>query len=171
MQTRTRIAATLATIVAGLAISAMPVLAEMTIRIGAPWDGKTVPADQVCGLQGGDGSTPPFSISGLPAQTTAIQIEYNDISYVPMAFNGGHGVIEYAVSGEGADLPVLPAMTADLPPGASLVSAGRGSGQYASDGYMPPCSGGRGHRYQALVKAMGADGAVLESQRVEMGLY
>jgi hypothetical protein len=52
-----------------------------------------------------------------------------------------------------------------------VISAARGTGKYASKGYMPPCSGGRGNRYFAIVKAISSGGKVLEKQRVEIGRY
>lgn len=164
-----RIAAGL--LVLGLALAPQAALAGMNVTLDAPWDGETIPAGEVCALQGGDGMTPPMTLSGLPEGTISIAVDYNDISYPPMAFNGGHGSIGFAVSGGNAQLLPVSAMSDDLPEGVWVISPGRGRGQYASLGYMPPCSGGNGHIYQAVVKAIGADGAVLDEVRVILGRY
>lgn len=43
---------------------------------------------------------------------------------------------------------------------------------YASAGYLPPCSGGRGNRYTVDVKILDAAGKVLDTQRnVAIGRY
>jgi phosphatidylethanolamine-binding protein (PEBP) family uncharacterized protein len=157
----------------GLGLGLLPslALAEMSVALLPPWDGQTVPAAEICTLQGGNGSTPPMALSGLPEGTASVAVEYNDISFAPMAFNGGHGVIGFAVSGAEVDLAPVPAMTADLPEGSWVVSAARAGGQYASPGYIPPCSGGNGHTYQAVVRALDANGVELDMARVVLGKY
>ena len=36
---------------------------------------------------------------------------------------------------------------------------------------QPPCSGGRGNRYFAVVKAVDADGKVLAKAKIRLGRY
>ncbi|MFN3642030.1 MAG: hypothetical protein ACK4TB_03795 [Gemmobacter sp.] len=48
------------------------------------------------------------------------------------------------------------------------MAAARRSGECASAGFLPPCSGGRGHRYFAVVKALDRADKVLGTARVEM---
>ena len=143
----------------------------MAVALAAPWDGQTIPPDQICSLHGGAGMTPPLAVTGLPAGTASVAVEFNDISFPPLAFNGGHGAIGFAVAGPHAMLPAVPAMTADLPDGAWVIAAARTSGRYASPGYIPPCSGGNGHTYQAVVRALDASGNGLDSVRVVLGRY
>ena len=147
--------------------------AEMQVTLGAAWDGERVPTGQHCTLFGGNGSTPPMRITGLPAGTVMIIAEYNDRSYQPLSRNGGHGTIGYQVSGGSADLPAVPGLTArNLPRGVQVVKKARGTGRYASDGYLPPCSGGRGNRYSVDLKAVDAGGNVIEQlRRVAIGRY
>lgn len=145
--------------------------AAMEVVLLPPWDGKVVPADQICQLRGGAGTTPPMQVTGLPLGTARLQVEYNDMSYYSMAFDGGHGVLSFDVAPPAAELASVAAMTADLPEGVRVVSPSRATGRYASDGYLPPCSGGRGHMYSATVKALGADDQVLNSVVVELGIY
>ena len=152
-------------------LSPVAALAEMSLALLPPWDGQTVPVDQVCALHGGNGMTPPMALSGLPEGTVSLAVEFNDISFASLAFNGGHGAIGFAVTGPEAELPPVPALTADLPEGSWVISAARTSGQYASPGYIPPCSGGNGHTYQAVVRALDAEGNELDMARVVLGRY
>lgn len=100
-----------------------------------------------------------------------LAVEYNDKSYAPLSSKGGHGIIGYAVKGNTADLPAVPGMTDKLPAGIRVISKARSTGEYASAGYLPPCSGGRGNDYRADVKAIGADGKVIEKVTVRLGRY
>jgi hypothetical protein len=145
--------------------------AEMTVQLQDPWDGKTVPDGQQCPLFGGKGATPPMTIKGMPAGTVEIDVAFNDKSYPPLSEDGGHGVIGFKVSGETADLPSVPGLTAAMPDGARLVSKARSTDAYASPGYLPPCSGGNGNRYAADVSAIGSDGAVLQTVTIDIGHY
>ena len=153
-------------IMAGAAIAQ-----SFSASLAPPWDGVEVPSGQQCHLHGGDGATPIFTLSGLPAGTVSIRVEFNDKSYEPLANDGGHGVIGFAVSGPNAVLPSVPGMTAEMPEGAEVLAAARTGGEYASAGYLPPCSGGRGNRYMADVIALDANGAEVGREAVELGLY
>ena len=145
--------------------------AAFEAKLLPPWDGQKVPAGQQCRLQGGKGKTPPMQISNMPKGTVWILVEYNDESYPPLATNGGHGKIGYPVSGRDATLPAVPGMTDKLPLGVRVVARARSSGDYASRGYLPPCSGGRGNLYSAEVMALGKDNRVLAKTRVRLGRY
>jgi len=140
-------------------------------KLALPWNGVNVPEGQQCRLFGGDGATPVFVLNGLPDGTAQVRVAFNDKSYAPLAENGGHGVIGFPASSPNAVLPSVPGMTAYLPMGAVVVAAARSSGQYASTGYLPPCSGGRGNRYMADVIALDASGAELARVEVELGRY
>ncbi|GAA6200857.1 hypothetical protein [Aquicoccus sp. SU-CL01552] len=145
--------------------------ADMSVALGGGWDGKRVPKGQHCTLFGGKGSTPPMTVSNLPGETAWVYVAYNDRDYEPLSKNGGHGVIGYPVSGTSAELYPVPGLKGKLPGKAKVVSAARGTGKYASKGYMPPCSSGKGHRYFAVVRAVSPAGKILEEQRVEIGRY
>lgn len=110
-------------------------------------------------------------VDNIPAGTTAIRVEFNDLSYQPLSYDGGHGVIEYAHgSGTSATLKSVPAYTANLSKGVRVVSAARSGDEYASDGYLPPCSGGRGNTYSATIKAMDGDDVLAETT-LALGRY
>lgn len=143
----------------------------MEAKLLPPWDGKAVPADQICQLLGGAGTTPPMRVTGLPEGTVRLQVEYNDLSYFSMAMDGGHGVLSFEVAPPQAELASVAAMTSDLPNGVRVISPSRATGPYASDGYLPPCSGGRGHMYSATIKAISSDDQMLDSVVLELGLY
>lgn len=145
--------------------------AGMTVKLLAPWDGKKVPAGQQCVLDGGKGSTPPMQVSDLPEGTVSVVVAFNDKSYPPLSSNGGHGTIGFAVKGTSAKLTAVPGMTKSLGHGAVVVKKARSTGNYASPGYLPPCSGGRGNRYSADVTARDAAGKVLAKVSIDIGRY
>ncbi len=145
--------------------------ADFNVDLDASWDGIDVPAGQQCTLFGGNGATPPFYVTDLPAGTAVIHIEFNDLSFAPLAKDGGHGIIGFAVSSSSVDLVSVPGLSAELPEGIFVVSAARSSGRYASDGYLPPCSGGRGNNYSADIIALDANGVELGSVTVAIGRY
>jgi hypothetical protein len=112
-----------------------------------------------------------MKISNLPSGASWVFVKYNDRDYRPLSRNGGHGVISYPVKGSSANIYSVPGLIGKLPGKAKVISAARGTRKYASKGYMPPCSGGGGNRYFAIVKAISSGGKVLEKQRVEIGWY
>ena len=74
----------------------------------------------------------------------------------PLSYDGGHGKIGYWIE-EGstsAMLPSVPGEAKDLPEGSFVEKRNRATGDYARPGYLPPCSGGRGNKYFAEVKAV-----------------
>lgn len=160
-------------ILAGLVLVASTgaAMADMKVTLGGGWNGKTVPKGQQCKLDGGKGATPAMKASGLPAGTAWVYVEYNDKDYQPLSTKGGHGIIGYPVSGSSADLYSVPGLKGSLPGKAKVIKKARGTGKYASAGYQPPCSGGNGHRYFVDLKAIGANGKVLEKKRVQIGRY
>ncbi len=155
----------------GLILMTGAAQAEMSVKLGAPWTGKAVPKGQHCTLHGGNGATPPMQVSGLPAGTSALIVEYDDKSYQPLSTRGGHGTLMYPVKGAGAKLPAVPGLTNKLPGGVKVVKPARGTGKYASKGYLPPCSGGKGNRYTATLKAVNSGGKVLEKKTITIGKY
>jgi phosphatidylethanolamine-binding protein (PEBP) family uncharacterized protein len=145
---------------------------DMKVALGgAGWTGGKVPSGQECKRFGGNGSTPPLKVSGLPAGTDKIIVEFDDLDFGPLSSNGGHGGISYAhKGGASANLRAVPGYTSSLPAGVMLENAARSTGEFASPGYLPPCSGGRGHRYQATVKAT-KGGSTLATAKVVIGTY
>jgi hypothetical protein len=135
------------------------------------WDGLKIPAGENCRIFGGEGSTPAIKLAGIPAGANKIQVEFNDLSYAPLSFDGGHGIIAYRHNGATtATLKSVPGYTAELPNGVELVLASRAKGDGASQGYLPPCSGGKGNTYSATIKAM-KDSQVLDSVTLKLGVY
>lgn len=154
-----------------LSLASVTHAADFKVKLTGGWNGKTVPAGQHCKLHGGKGKTPPMSISGLPAGTEWVLVQYNDRSYKPLSRNGGHGSIGYPVSGSSVKLPAVAARSNKLPNGIFVHKRARGKGKYASKGYLPPCSGGAGNAYFADVFAMQGKKKKLGSARVELGKY
>jgi hypothetical protein len=146
--------------------------AAMDVRLGGNWNGKSVPNGQQCRLFNGNGSTPPMTVSGIPAGTAWIVMEFNDKSYQPLSRNGGHGILAYPAKGATTSVPALPGMTNRLPGGAVVMKKARSTGKYASPGYLPPCSGGKGNQYTVDVKAVDAGGKVLARKtNISIGRY
>ena len=158
-----------------LAVLTFPALAQSPLTVAfadSAWTGDKVPAGQHCALQGGTGATPALTVSGIPDGTRQITVAFNDETYQPMN-DGGHGVIGFDVAATGgeATLPSVPGNSAELPAGAHVVTAARGTGDYASPGYLPPCSGGSGNTYSATLNALDSSGTVLASGKITLGKY
>ena len=151
---------------------AQPVTPQLNLAFaGGGWDGVTVPSGQQCRLDGGDGATPPIRVAGLPAGTSEVVVSYNDLDFEPLSTDGGHGVIGYVARPGEMVLQPVRGMSSRLPRGVRVVSPARSTGRYASPGYLPPCSGGAGHRYVAEVEARDASGAVLAEGVIPLGAY
>jgi hypothetical protein len=152
-------------------------LPKMTVAFtAAPWDGKTVPADQVCSRYGGKASTPAMKVTGIPTEANAIIVEYNDRNYSPLSYDGGHGKIGYWTNGATSlDLQSVAAESDDMSGNAFVEQRHRGRMQVS--GYLPPCSGGRGNAYFAEVKAVykakaeGEESKLLAVGHIELGKY
>lgn len=156
----------------GLSCAGGAACAGMTAQLGGGWDGHKVPAGQQCRLFGGQGSTPPMRVSGIPSGAVWIIAYYNDKSYGPLSRDGGHGTIGYPVKGATTDLSAVPGMSAKLPGGVRVIKPARSSGDYASAGYLPPCSGGRGNRYTVDLVAIDKAGKVMDAIRnFDIGKY
>lgn len=142
-------------------------LPPLQVQLLGAWDGVSVPAGQQCPTFGGNGASPPMRVTGLPEGTVEVIAEFNDLSYGPLARNGGHGTLGVPARGTRAEFPAVPGMTRSMPEGVRLVAASRGR----SPGYMPPCSGGQRNRYEATVYAVDAAGNRLAQSRVPIGRY
>lgn len=138
----------------------------------AAWTGERIPEGQQCTKFGGKGGTPALSVSGIPAGTAELVVEFNDRSYAPLSSDGGHGKIGFAHDGTASTvLASVPGETDALPTGARVVKKNRATGSFARPGYLPPCSGGKGNTYFADVIARDAGGAPLASGRIIIGRY
>jgi len=152
------------------------------------WNGVTVPPGQNCMKDGGFGNTPAIIVSELPVSTTAVHVEFNDASFEPLSFDGGHGTIGYHIGGVGSPsfphsleakdgtvrlpsvsgetdflslTPQIGALGINKP--TFLVNRNRATGDFAAAGYLPPCSGGAGHKDEA--------GVDVGRRRIELGKY
>lgn len=151
------------------------ILPPLTVSFADPeWTGQTIPVDQVCRKFGGQGDTPPLTVANVPANAARIVVSFNDANYPPLSSNGGHGKIGFTlppgVQGT-VTLPSMPGETNTLPRGATVVAPNRATGFYATEGYLPPCSGGNGNTYFAVVTAMDAANQPLARGRITLGQY
>ena len=146
---------------------------ELQVSFADPsWTGKKIPEGQHCKKFGGSGSTPPLKVAGIPQGTTAILVEFNDASYQPLSSRGGHGIIGFEHAGDGETvLPPVPGGVNETPTGTWIEKKNRAKGAWKSPGDLPPCSGGRGNSYFAVVKAVDTDKKVLAKARIKLGKY
>lgn len=157
--------------------SAQGELAPLTVAFAdAKWTGGAVPSDEVCKKFGGANSASPrLAVSGIPAGANALVIEYNDLSYAPLSSNGGHGAVLYALSGGGSNVtvPSVPSQTMSVPQGFTVLKKSAGDWPGLENGaYLPPCSGGRGNSYAAIVYAVDTNAkTVLAKGRISLGSY
>jgi phosphatidylethanolamine-binding protein (PEBP) family uncharacterized protein len=134
------------------------------------WDHRRIPRGQQCSRHGGDGSTPALSVNGIPERTKTLTVAFNDTSEPSLAKNGGLGVIGYPWLGKNNQLlHSVPGETTAVSGGVFLVASNRDDGK--EKGYLPPCSGGKGHVYTAVVSAVDSSGNTLAQRRVVLGRY
>lgn len=161
--------------VAGLALAG-PALADpapLTVALADPaWTGDRIPEGQQCTKFGGQSPmTPALKVEGLPVGTVEVRVEFNDDDYYDLSYDGGHGIVAFSAGPGTAVLPAVPGESREMPPGVRIAEANRATGSYARPGYLPPCSGGRDHRYFAVVKALDGNEDVLAEGRVTIGRY
>jgi hypothetical protein len=150
----------------------------LTVSLADPaWNGKKIPATQVCKKFGGEqAASPALAVEGIPADADALLLSFNDETYAPMD-KGGHGMLRFALKQSAtAQVPAVTGETDTLPAGVSVVNKHRGTGWSGTGGaYLPPCSGGRGNTYSIDVSAIktGADGSStpLAKGKIVMGRY
>lgn len=134
------------------------------------WDHRRIPRGQQCSRHGGDGATPALSVNGIPEKTKTLTVAFNDTSEPSLAKNGGLGVVGYPWLGKNNQLlHSIPGETTAVSGGAFLVAGNRDEGK--EKGYLPPCSGGKGHVYTAVVSAVDSSGETLAQRRVVLGRY
>lgn len=143
----------------------------LNIELLGQWDGRRVPSGEQCSKDGGKGATPPLQVTGIPKETSELYVFFDDVDDAKLSQNGGLGVVAFEMIATGMILPPLPAMTRQVGSGARVVRKARTSGDYASNGYLPPCSGGQGHRYVATVLAVADSGESVAVGKVMLGKY
>ena len=117
------------------------------------WTGGAVPNVGVCSRNGGEGMSPPLMVRNIPSSATDIIVEFNDLSYDPLSFGGGHGSIRIPVAGKReVRIPSVPGETFNLPGGVFMERAHRA--QQSAGAYLGPCSRRGGNFYEADVLAV-----------------
>ena len=147
--------------IVGTLLAAPALAQDMTVTLTDPvWNGKKVPASQVCERFGGKGAvSPSMLVSNLPDGVVAIDVWFSDDNNERMNW-GGHGKVKYIVPAGSTsfELKSFPAESDDLPDGVISVRDHKGAQWSGTNGaYLPPCSGGRGHVYSAYILARDAD--------------
>jgi len=88
--------------------------------------------------------------------------------------DGGHGIISYKLDKNTSHvvIPSIKGETFNLPTRFSIITKHRGGKYGKTEGaYLAPCSGGKGHVYSILIKAVDSDGKTLESTSLTLGIY
>ena len=153
-----------------------PYLADLDVRFADPaWDGKRVPEGQQCARDGGHGATPPLIVGNIPIEATAIILEFDDRT-APSSTTGGNGAIGFRVpvGVRETTIPSVSGNTRDLPDGFFLPPEDKAA--LGNGGYLPPCSGGQGHRYVVTIRAVslpkgGGPPELLGMERLTLGTY
>jgi phosphatidylethanolamine-binding protein (PEBP) family uncharacterized protein len=142
------------------------------------WDGKTVPKEFICGKYAGSGASPALRVNQIPAGTNALIVLFRDLDYAPLSYEGGHGGIRIPVSNQKSiDIPSVPGDTNSLPEGIFMEQMHGEPRYFKAGAYLAPCSGGRGHRYACVVKAVfeasskNEESKLLGQGEIELGIY
>ncbi|MGI1679982.1 MAG: hypothetical protein K6L75_14670 [Cellvibrionaceae bacterium] len=141
------------------------------------WSSKGIPEGQQCNrFKGVDPQSPELVVKNIPANTTAIILEFSDRSLASMN-NGGHGKVGYKipVGATEVTIPRVPGHTETLPENFFVVANHKAPRWDTAGAYLPPCSGGRGNQYFIDVKAVilsGADASnILAEASIQMATY
>lgn len=143
--------------------------------VDSKWDGNKVPDGQHCAKHGGHGASPALKVSNIPAEANRILVSFSNGAYKKLD-NGGHGIIGMQIPAgtSVAQIPSVAENIIDMPKDVYIVSAQKGDWGKDGAAYMAPCSGGKGSRYYATVRAVNEkDGAVNELSKIdiELGKY
>ncbi len=139
------------------------------------WDGNIVPAGMHCAKHGGNGSSPALNVSNIPADANRVVVAFSNGAYKKLD-NGGHGIIGMRIAAGTKEItfPSIAENITDMPKGIYIISAQKGDWGKDGAAYMAPCSGGKGSRYYATVRAVQEkDGADIELGKtdIELGKY
>ena len=130
------------------------------------WNGRAVPRSGCCQRCGGGGMSPALLVSGLPAGTEAVVVEFNDLSYQPLSRGGGHGAVRVPCAGQSqVEIPSFKENSDILPEGVLLEHRHRAVG-YGKGAYLGPCGCGSNNLYAADGKD-----EVLASGTIKLGRF
>ena len=152
--------------------------AQLQVSFADPqWDGLSVPVGQRCRWAGGNGSTPPLRVAGIPPGANALLVAFSDRSYFLMD-HGGHGELGLWLhdAPTSVSIPAVAGESLALPDGMFVERRHQGWLRGHGGAYLPPCSGGRGHHYYATLRAVykaadGGESRLLGEGRIELGEY
>ena len=135
-----------------------------------------IPSGEVCKrFNSRPGNAPSIMVAGLPATTTTIELSFNDITASNKSFDkGGHGIIHYQLPQPGEAevvIPAFPGQISQLPEAFTIKRNFTSDAWDSGRGYLPPCSGGRGHTYTVDIRALDAQGARIGETKLTLGTY
>lgn len=152
-------------------------LPQLVVAFADPaWGGETLPDGMWCDrYEVSRATSPALFISNIPAGTNAIILEFNDENVFFLDEGGGHGAIGFRVQGPEAALPAVPPGTRDIGPLAFVEHDPLIPFGLMGEGYLPPCSGGRGNLYTVDVLAVDkpddGEGRLLARGTIALGRY
>ena len=160
-------------LVVAAVMSASPAVSwagELTLRHGGEgWDGATVPNRGICTRRGGEGWSPEIVIGALPKDAVAVELRFTDEDWNE---EGAHGIVRIPID-PGVDTLTVPSFQGEtdaLPEGMSAIASHQ-CGKCGGGVYLGPCSGGREHAYVVNAYALDANGSVLASGLLALGVY
>ena len=135
-----------------------------------------IPSGEVCKrFNSRPGNAPSIRVAGLPANTVTIELSFNDITANNKSFDrGGHGIIHYQLPQPGETeivIPAFPGQVSQLPAGFTVKRNFTSDAWDSGRGYLPPCSGGKGHTYTVDIRALDAQGARMGEAKLTLGIY
>jgi len=149
---------------------------EIDLRVSfvdSSWDGVAVPYAGRCRDCGGAGMSPALRIAGLPPEAHEVVVEFNDLSFLALSEDGGHGTLAMATGGAAEIvLPSLREESMKLPQGVRSLRKHRCSPYGHEPGaYKAPCGCGQGNVYAATILVMGRAGEkTVKLARTEIAL-
>ncbi|MGH1470786.1 MAG: hypothetical protein ACRBCS_06305 [Cellvibrionaceae bacterium] len=141
------------------------------------WTSKGIPEGQQCHrFKGVNPQSPELIVKNIPAEATAIILEFSDRSFANMD-KGGHGKVGYKIEKgvKEMTIPRIPGHTDVLPENFFIVAHHKAPGWDTAGAYLPPCSGGRGNQYFIDAKAVILSGEdvsnVISQASIQMATY
>ena len=158
-----------------ISVQASAATSNLQISFGenSGWNGKTIPADQLCEKFGGKGSTPPLYVQNIPQGAYQLRVLFNDETYAPMS-NGGHGIIRFSVPAGSQSLTLHQLQgEIDLALSGVVVEQKHLATDWSGTGgaYLPPCSGGSGNTYSVKIQALDENNNITSEGRIILGIY
>jgi len=153
-------------------VSCNPSAADLTLsHLDPAWkDGKEeIPDKGICKRDDGKGMSPPIKVSGIPAGTVKLLVNFTDEDY---GNEGGHGGFEVKISGQSeVTIPSIEGGVDKMPPNIKGVGEHHCFDCNGGTYYLGPCSGGSGNTYTVYIYAKDKGDEDLAKGKLRQGEY